>query len=114
VDALRVVVICLGVVVLVATGMARAQEPGDEVRLPIGVRVDDRVSQVEVQPGDHLWKISTQGLRGALGREPGDAEVSPYWRQVIETNREGLRSGDPDLIYPGEIVTLPPALNAGQ
>jgi nucleoid-associated protein YgaU len=35
-------------------------------------------------------------------------EISPYWRVVIETNREGLRSGDPDLIYPGETVVLPP------
>jgi nucleoid-associated protein YgaU len=43
------------------------------------------------------------------GRKPEDTEITPYWRQVIEVNREGLLSGDPDLIYPGEMVTLPPS-----
>jgi hypothetical protein len=27
---------------------------------------------------------------------------------VIKENRGRLRSGDPDLIYPGEVVLLPP------
>jgi nucleoid-associated protein YgaU len=27
---------------------------------------------------------------------------------VIEANRDRLRSGDPDLIYPGEEIILPP------
>jgi hypothetical protein len=26
---------------------------------------------------------------------------------VVEANQGGLRSGDPDLIYPGEVVELP-------
>jgi nucleoid-associated protein YgaU len=26
---------------------------------------------------------------------------------VIEANRDHLRSGDPDLIYPGESIVLP-------
>jgi nucleoid-associated protein YgaU len=114
VDSLRIAVICLGAVLLVTLGMARAQEPGDDVRLPIEVRKEVPVSQVVVQPGDHLWRISTHRLTSVFGREPGDSEVSPYWREVIELNREGLRSGDPDLIYPGEMITLPPAPNAGR
>jgi nucleoid-associated protein YgaU len=26
---------------------------------------------------------------------------------VIEANRANLRSGNPDLIFPGEVITLP-------
>jgi hypothetical protein len=61
-----------------------------------------------VEPGDHLWKISEEHLAGVLGRAVGDAEIDPYWRSVIDANRSHLRSGDPDLIYPGETVALPP------
>jgi nucleoid-associated protein YgaU len=114
VDALRVVAMCLGVLTLLVAGMARADEPGSEVRLPISVPAEADVSQVVVRPGDHLWKISAQGLRSVLGRDPGDTEISPYWRRVIEVNRDGLRSGDPDLIYPGELITLPSAPSVGQ
>jgi nucleoid-associated protein YgaU len=65
-------------------------------------------TSVVVEPGDHLWKISEEHLADVLGRPAEDAEVDPYWRSVIETNRERLLSGDPDLIFPGETVALPP------
>ena len=42
------------------------------------------------------------------GRRPTDAEVARYWRAVIAANRSTLRSGDPSLIFPGEIVTAAP------
>jgi hypothetical protein len=32
-----------------------------------------------------------------------------HWLVVIAANRSTLRSGDPSLIFPGEIVTVPPA-----
>jgi hypothetical protein len=35
-------------------------------------------------------------------------EIAVYWLKVCSVNRDSLRSGDPDLIYPGEIVKLPP------
>jgi nucleoid-associated protein YgaU len=44
-----------------------------------------------------------------LGRTAGPDEVAGFWRSVIEANRELIRSGDPDLIYPGEVVVLPPS-----
>lgn len=62
---------------------------------------------VVVAPGDHLWAISERHLEAGLGRRPDDEEVAPYWRSVIELNRNHLRSGDPDLIYPGEEILLP-------
>ena len=109
-DAARVAVMCLGVIALVFGGMARAGQP-ETIRVPAVPVAASRAGAtiVEVERGDHLWKISERRLDDVLGREPADTEVSPYWRQVIEVNRAGLRSGDPDLIFPGEVITLPGA-----
>ena len=60
-----------------------------------------------VDGGDNLWVIADQHLRAA-GFEPTNAVITSYWRRVIEANRPTLRSGDPNLIYPGEIINLPP------
>jgi nucleoid-associated protein YgaU len=64
---------------------------------------------VVVEKGDHLWSISAEHLEQRLARSPRDTEVALYWHQVIEVNRHRLRSGDPDLIHPGETVLLPEA-----
>ncbi|HEV3400170.1 MAG TPA: LysM peptidoglycan-binding domain-containing protein, partial [Actinomycetes bacterium] len=63
----------------------------------------------EVVRGDNLWSIAKEHLtaRGGSG-EPTNREVADYWIRVVEENRDRLRSGDPDLIYPGEEITLPP------
>jgi hypothetical protein len=62
-----------------------------------------------VTRGENLWRIATAELTRVTGNaRPGDHEVLPYWRAVLAANRSTLRSGDPDLIYPGEVVTLPP------
>ena len=62
-----------------------------------------------VVPGDNLWIISEQHLEQVTGRtDLSDQEVANYWVLVIEANRKRVRSGDPDLIYPGEVIVLPP------
>jgi hypothetical protein len=62
-----------------------------------------------VRPGDNLWRIArAQVIRSSGEVQPDDAHIAPYWRRVIEANRATLRSGNPSLIYPGEVVTLPP------
>ena len=63
---------------------------------------------VVVVAGDHLWAIAQRHLEDIKGSTPDDAVTARYWRRVIDANRERLRSGDPDLIYPGETVLLPP------
>jgi hypothetical protein len=46
-----------------------------------------------------------------IGKSPADlalADIAPYWLRVVEINLPRLRSGNPNLVYPGEVVELPP------
>jgi nucleoid-associated protein YgaU len=61
-----------------------------------------------VAPGDSFWSIAEELVGDALGRAPADAEVDPYWRALIEANRERLVAPDPDLVHPGQVFVLPP------
>lgn len=63
--------------------------------------------EVVVKPGDHMWSLAKARLRDSLERVPTEAEISPYWLRVIEANQARIRSGDPDLIFPGEVLVLP-------
>ncbi|MDX1469759.1 MAG: LysM peptidoglycan-binding domain-containing protein [Acidimicrobiia bacterium] len=92
---------------VLAAPTAAAEDRASPIRLPFEASTTDG-SQVVVVRGDHLWKISGRHLRTLYGDEPDNAELSGYWRRVIEENRHSLRSGDPDLIYPGEVIKLPP------
>jgi hypothetical protein len=76
------------------------------------VITDDRPRTIEfdhvvVMPGDSMWLLAERRLQDALGRTPGDHEVAPYWLAVIGANKDRIRSGDPDLIFPGEVLVLP-------
>ena len=99
----RTITIALATVGLLASGVAWAEPPDNPVRLPTTVLNANTPHQVVVEPGDHLWKISARQLQGL----ESDAAIAPYWRNVIAQNLPDLRSGDPNLIYPGEVVTMP-------
>jgi nucleoid-associated protein YgaU len=60
-----------------------------------------------VAAGDNLWRIASAELERRSGASPDDLAVARYWRAVVDANRATLRSGDPSLIFPGEIVVLP-------
>jgi hypothetical protein len=61
-----------------------------------------------VQTGDNLWRIArAEVIRAGGDNEPSDTRIVPYWRRLISANQATLRSGDPSLIFPGEILTLP-------
>lgn len=79
-------------------------EPADVPEPPEEAPADE----VVVRAGDNLWKLAEDRLAVTLGRSPTDAEVAPYWVKVVEANRDRLRSGNPDLIFPGEQVSMPP------
>lgn len=63
---------------------------------------------VTVEAGDSFWSIAQDNLARSWGRSPNAAEITTYWRQVIDVNHDRLvRPHDPDLIYPGQIFQLP-------
>lgn len=106
----------LCVVTLLGADIALAGEEGLEpTRMPFHDRGrQGQYESVTVAEGDHLWKISENHLRDRARRPVSDSEIGPYWRRVIEQNLESLRSGDPDLIYPGEVIELPEIEISGQ
>ena len=62
----------------------------------------------EVQPGEHFWAKAEAVITSVWGRAPSDAEVVGYWQQLIEANRAAMADpGNPDLIYPGQVFTVP-------
>jgi nucleoid-associated protein YgaU/DNA-binding SARP family transcriptional activator len=66
-------------------------------------------SEVTVEPGDNFWTIAETTLETAWGRAPTGSEVSGYWRNLVESNRDRLRPPhDPNLIFPGQRFELPP------
>jgi hypothetical protein len=62
---------------------------------------------VVVRAGDNLWVLARRALEGEDRAVPS-VEIAPYWRRVIAANASGLRSHDPNLIFPGERIVLPP------
>ena len=60
------------------------------------------------RPGDCFWTIADDVLHRAWGRAPTDAEIVPYWHRLIEANRAELADpGNADLIFPGQVFTVP-------
>jgi len=51
-------------------------------------------AKVIVQPGNTLWLMATQAY--------GDGD---YYTQIFAANKDAIR--DPDLIYPGQVVSIP-------
>ena len=70
---------------------------------PFGTRVTE--SNHVVRRGDSLWSIAEAHLKLSAPGTP--TSVVDYWKRVVAANGAVLRSGNPDLIFPGEVVTLP-------
>ncbi len=77
-------------------------------------RSDTHSSQLEVDrswtvaPGDSFWAIADEHLQDSWGREVAESEVASYWKSLIEANTNRLvEPGNPDLLYPGQVLTLP-------
>lgn len=62
-----------------------------------------------VRAGDHFWAVAAHVLGQSWGRSPSEAEVGPYWRLLVEHNRQRLVDpANPDLVYVGQVFELPP------
>jgi nucleoid-associated protein YgaU len=95
------------------TGVLRSLDTGtadtdDEPPRPAVLRTLDEPDTWRVEAGDSFWSIATEVVADARGRPPTDAEVAPYWADLVEANRDRLVTGDPDLVYPGQDLRLPP------
>lgn len=60
-----------------------------------------------VAPGENLWVIARQHAAGGDGAPVSDREVHAYWVRLVASAHPELRSGDPDLVFPGERLVLP-------
>ncbi|KRE43663.1 hypothetical protein ASG74_02140 [Knoellia sp. Soil729] len=65
-------------------------------------------SEVVVHRGDSLWSIAARHL----GPQASDAEIARAWPQWYELNRDVIGE-DPDLILPGQVLSVPDAHETG-
>ena len=62
-----------------------------------------------VRPGDDFWSIADAVVAGRAPTPRSERDVAAYWTRLIEANWGRLpRPGDPDLLFPGDSVVLPP------
>jgi len=87
---------------VVDAGLAPSQAPSPSPT--------DELHRHVVQRGESLWSIAAADLEAA-GR--GTERIAAHWVRIVELNRDRVRSGNPDLIYPGEVVVLPPVEETG-
>ena len=61
--------------------------------------------EVVVARGDSFWSLAVEAV--AASSRP--ASVDAYWRRLVELNRPRLVDpANPDLLYPGQVLVLPP------
>ena len=94
-------------VLIPADGSTSAAAVGatDDREYPVPIPVGEHV----VERGDNLWTIAKHHLQDAGLPAPTERQVADYWHTTISDNQPHLTSGNPNLIYPGEDVTLPAA-----
>ena len=104
------------------TDESEAVAPGTELRLPGAVdttaaaafgRVADQTMAVHVvEPGDSMWTVAAGEVERRSGSAGDPATVASYWSELVDANQD-VASGDVDLIYPGEELSLPDTLDDG-
>jgi len=103
---------------LAVVGMWAAPRPQEASAEPLPplVRLSDQpvqepasfgeVATYEVQRGDSLWRISAATLTDFGARRPTSADIARFWPRIFEANRS-LIGDDPNLILPGQHLTIP-------
>lgn len=60
-----------------------------------------------VMPGESLWSLAEAAI-ASTGAGPDVEAVGSCWVRLVEMNGLRLASGDPDVVWPGEVVDVPP------
>jgi nucleoid-associated protein YgaU len=60
-----------------------------------------------VRPGDDLWSIAGEVLGRTVGGTDDLDATTAYWRTLVAANGSVL--ADPNLLHPGQVLTLPAA-----
>lgn len=63
-----------------------------------------------VEPGESFWLIAVRLVAERLTVSSpalSAADVHATWVELVEANRATIRSGNPNLIYPGEALAIP-------
>lgn len=87
---------------------ARSEDRCAERRACMAAHPSSRPRFHVVRPGDSLWTIAS----AVLGTED-PVPVARYWARIHRANREVI-GPNPDLIYPGQKLTLPSARELAQ
>ncbi len=103
---------------IVALGLVAAPKaPASADPVPPLVRLADRdveatpaappaASTYEVRGGDSLWCIAATTLARRTGEPPTSGDVARFWPKIHQVNRDVI-GDDPDLILPGQRLTIP-------
>ncbi|MEZ5406974.1 MAG: LysM peptidoglycan-binding domain-containing protein [Acidimicrobiales bacterium] len=59
-----------------------------------------------VERGDNLWELTEAQLAATGTQDPTNAQIVDQLERVVDANTPPIV--DPDLIYPGQVVVLPP------
>ncbi|MEL6987654.1 MAG: peptidoglycan-binding protein LysM [Bacteroidota bacterium] len=90
-------------------GQTPSQRDKEKVVLALGnvtgiATVDDRISVVEPEPESQFYEVKSGDTLGKIAKEYyGDPMKYPI---IFEANKPML--ADPNLIYPGQVLRIPP------
>jgi LysM repeat protein len=60
-----------------------------------------------VQPGDNLWDIAKAQV-ATKNDNPSNQQISSYWSTLCQAYMKQFNTQNPNLIYPGQKIQLPP------
>ena len=108
----------IATLVLAVLGMWAAPRPQEAFAEPLPplVRLSDtpmpapvsfgEAETYQVQRGDSLWRISAATLTDSGDSSPTSADIARFWPRIFQANRS-LIGDDPNLILPGQHLTIP-------
>lgn len=90
--------------------MTETAEPADGASRGTSLPSSVADGEHRVVAGESFWTIAQEVLTDRLDRTPTEAETAAYWERMVAANRDRLVDRDnPDLIFPGQALSMPAA-----